>query len=445
LGFVRLSINGTGSDGSQPFSAGFQHCLINGEIFNHQELKETNKIEEHSVSDTSVVLPLYQQMGDQFLDLLDGFFSGVIYDEERQRLICFRDHIGKKPLYSGRIGDNVFVCSELKSLPSYSSFSRVPKGLSTINMESGEPISLRKIQDTQLRPNSVLRDIVVRSILKRIPAPPRRFGVFLSGGLDSSIVASIVNQFRDDAVFYSLTDETSPDYEPTRNIAQHLKIEIRSVPLPTQKQLPALIEDVVVATESYNPSFISNGIATYLLAQAAHADGLKVVLSGEGADEVFLGYHKLSQNEDWQGIRTSLLDNLHFTEIRRLDTCTMAHSVEARCPFLDREVLAFARRLSYQDFFRNQDGCIINKVALRIAFKDDLPSSIVQRGKVSMDVGSGLRKMVVEHLTSYGQKEIDVLQELWKRKFAQFDETNPHFFTYPIMDQYIAHRGVSHR
>lgn len=444
LGFVRLSINGSGSDGRQPFSSGAYHCLINGEIFNHQELKETYKIEQSSASDTSLVLPIYQLLGNQFIGSLDGFFSGIIFDEEKQRLICFRDHIGKKPLYSGKYGENVFVCSELKSIPGYSSFSRVPKGLSTINLETGKPTAFQEKHEYPTQLNSDLRTIIVQSVVKRIPSRPIKFGVFISGGLDSSIVASIVKQHCHDAIYYSLTNEASSDYRSTRKIAQHLQIELRTVPLPTTKELTFLIEQVVVATESYNPSFISNGIATYLLAQAAHKDGLKVVLSGEGADEVFMGYHMLTPNQDWERIRSNLIANLYFTELRRLDSCAMAHGIEARCPFLDQEVLAFTNQLSYQDFYQVQSGDLINKAVLRNVFSDDLPGSIVQRNKISLDVGSGIRKLVVEYLTSSGGAEIDVLREIWKRNFNDFDENEPHFFAYPIMDKAIARRGIYH-
>ena len=123
----------------------------------------------------------------------------------------------------------------------------------------------------------------------------------------------------------------------------------------------------------------------------------------------------------------------------------MAHGIEARCPFLDREVLAFANRLSYQDFYQVQSGDLINKAVLRNVFSDDLPGSIVQRNKISLDVGSGIRKLVVEYLTSSGGAEIDILREIWKRNFNDFDENDPHFFAYPIMDKAIARRGTFHK
>ena len=201
-----------------------------------------------------------------------------------------------------------------------------------------------------------------------------------------------------------------------------------------------MIDKVLYATESYNPSIISNGLATYLLAQAAYMKGLKVVLTGEGADELFAGYHEQLSEQEWQITRTKLITDMHFTELRRLDKCSMAHSIEARCPFLDRTVKRVADDLEHKQFYIPGH----NKIALRDAFRHLLPVEIANRKKTSFDVGSGIRKLVVDYLTRNGNTEIAELKEIWQATFT-YDVDDPYFFSYPTFDSAIAKRGGAHR
>jgi asparagine synthase (glutamine-hydrolysing) len=278
-----------------------------------------------------------------------------------------------------------------------------------------------------------------QAVIKRLPK--QKFGVFLSGGLDSSIIAVLANQHRQDIIYFTLGSPNSPDIVMVNILIKHLGLkQVQYIPLPTEDELPKLIVEVLQITESYNPSIISNGLATYLLAQAAQKEGIKVVLTGEGADELFAGYHELLSEEEWQAVRTNLITDMCFTELRRLDTCTMAYGIEARCPYLDRAVKCIADNLEYKDLYSQGQ----NKMALRDAFGHLLPVEITNRKKVSFDVGSGIRKLVVSHLTFNGNTEITELKDIWRQKFSN-DVNNPYFFSYPTFDTAIAKRGDVHR
>jgi len=443
LGFRRLAINDKGAAGQQPFHHGPLVGAINGEIYNHRALRNRFDLQVEGHCDTRVVLPLFEQLAEGIIDELDGFYSGVVFDRGRGALSCLRAPMGKKPLLAGRSGSEVFVTSELKALGEVQSFQLLPKGVSRVDLQTGEVQFVKA--HTAPEPHGDLRALLEQAVEKRIPGDDEPLGLFLSGGLDSSIVAALAVQKRRDINFYTLGGEASPDHQFVMHMVRALGLEnLRVVPLPSPEELPALIGAVVRATESYNPSIVSNGLCTYLLARAAHEDGLKVVLTGEGADELYCGYMCHRPADPWRETRRQLIEDMHFTELRRLDTCTMAHAIEARCPFLDRAVRHFADGLDYEGHYRAEQGGLQNKVAIRDACADLLPTDVLHRRKTSFDVGSGVRAQVVEHLRRRGGTERAALQRIWRRSFS-FDPAHPYFHAYPAFDAAIDRRGASHR
>jgi len=463
LGFARLAINDKSAAGQQPYRHGEFVAAINGEIYNADDLRARHQLALASSNDCHVVPALLDKLGVAALAELDGFFAGVVVDQRKQRVLVLRDAVGKKPLFWGRSGSERFIVSELKALDQVDEFVALPSGVSEIDLDTGRCTSLlAAAQGSSVSTASIsaapaseekaraLRTLLEQAVAKRLPADDEPVGVFLSGGLDSSTIAALVSRQRPDARYYCLTSPGAEDDGYVRLLAEHLQLRnVRYLPLPTGEALTTLIQQLVYVTESYNPSIISNGICTYLLAQAAREDGLKVVLSGEGADELFGGYHYYRRNDSWRETRDQLLADLRSTELRRVDLTGMAHAIETRCPFLDGAICAWALALEYEDLYRRDEHQRSNKMVLREAVTALLPEPITWRRKASCDVGSGMRALVVAHLRAHGRSERDALRDIWRNHFAarfvgERLEQNGYFSAYPVFDDIIDRRGSVH-
>lgn len=438
MGFVRLAINGTLEQGKQPYSYNNLTAMVNGEIYNHQQLAHKYELPV-SMCDSHIILPLYNKLGADLIQELDGFYAGVILDTQKQLAYCLKDGMGKKPLFVGRSENDIFISSELKALETIVWFEALPKGFSVVNLNDGT-ITLLKPHESY-KASGIVTRLLTQSILKRIPADNQPLGLFLSGGLDSSLIASIACRYRDDIMYFTLGSKDNPDYHAVQTVIDHLRLHnVIHVPLPEEKELPALISELVYTTESYNPSIISNGLATWLLARAAHKAGIKVVLTGEGADELFGGYHQFSVSEPWKETREQLINDMQFTELRRLDMACMAHGVEPRCPFLDSDLYAFSNGLDFRQLYSDKE----NKILLRNQFNGCLPQKILHRQKTSCDVGSGIRGMVVRYLTQNGRSERAELRDIWQHHFKYSPEFS-YFHEYPVFDALINKRGTTHK
>lgn len=438
IGFNRLAINDKSVNGTQPFEFGHLIGIFNGEIYNANELRKEFGIKTKSNSDTEIILPLFDKLGSSVIHHLDGFYSGIIYNKKNKQTYLLRDYIGKKPLFFCKNKNTNFIVSELKAVDFIHGFQIVPKGVSALKTNK---IYLIEKHQFLFVSKEALKETLVDAVKKRIPRSEEQFGVFLSGGLDSSIIASIVAKHADNVIYYTLGN--TDDWNFVNILANELGIEnkIKKLELPNPNELPELIDKIVYHTESFNPSIVSNGLATYLLSAEAHKDGLKVVLSGEGADELFCGYSVSKNVDEWFEKRAEFIENMHFTELRRLDLASMAKTIEIRCPFLDKKVYSISNECTTKDLIIESQG----KQILRKAFKNDLPKEIVERNKMSFDVGSGIRKLVVEYLTQNGKTEKERLKEIWNQYFQNELSGNFYFHSYPIFDKAIENRGISHK
>lgn len=438
LGFQRLAINGDKLEGYQPFEYQDWLSIVNGEIYNHKTLSKKHRLNA-SNCDTNIILPLYLKLKEQVLEELDGFYAAVLVNPARSKAICLRDAMGKKPLFVGVSNGTIFISSELKSVDSINWFKALPKGVSMVDLLSAEVTVIQKPLAKTCNENLI--EVLIKSVQKRLPPINHPAAVFLSGGLDSSIIASITSKLRSDIVYFTLGENVTHDLTFAKKVAKHLQLKnLVIVPLPSEDELPSLIDKVVYVTESYNPSIISNGLATYLLARAIRNLGIKIVLTGEGADELFGGYHLFSENELWQETRERLIQDMTFTELRRLDLACMANGIEPRCPFLDQAVKALSDQMVYQQLYCED----MNKVVLRRTFEGYLPQEILYRKKISCDVGSGIRGMVVRYLKRNGRSEREELLDIWKQYF-NFEPSQDYFHSYPVFDTAIDARSEEHR
>jgi len=438
IGFNRLAINDKSENGMQPFEFGNLIGVFNAEIYNADELIKEFGIVTNSYSDTEIILPLFEKLGSSIIHCLNGFYSGFIYNKETRQIFLLRDYIGKKPLFFGNSNNDSFIVSELKAVDFIDDFQIVPKGFS--ELKNGK-INLIEKHQSNLLSKETLKETLIEAVKKRIPKNEKQFGIFLSGGLDSSIIATILAKHADNVVYYTLGNTDDLYFVKVLSKSLGIESKIKNVELPKPRELPELIEKIVYHTESYNPSIISNGLATYLLSSEAHKDNLKVVLSGEGADELFCGYTISKNVNEWYEKRTELIENMHFTELRRLDLASMAHTIEIRCPFLDLKMYSVSNDCTAVDLINNFQG----KQILRKAFKSDLPNEIKERNKMSFDVGSGMRKLIVEYLTRNGKTEKEELKEIWNKYFQNSLSDNFYFHSYPTFDKAIEKRGLSHK
>lgn len=444
FGFNRLAINDKSEYGHQPFEYGNLIGVFNAEIYNSEELKNEFNLFTLSNSDTELILPLFEKLGKSIIHYLDGFYSGIIFNKVTKKLFVMRDYIGKKPLFYVNCNNSDFIVSELKAVNQIDCFQIIPKGFSEIVGSQIKTIEMHKISKIS---KDNLKQVITSAIEKRIPKEEKQFGVFLSGGLDSSIIASVISKLADNVTYYTLGDKNSTDIQFVKLLSKHLGIEhkLKIVALPTPIDFPELLNKLVYHTESYNPSIISNGLATFLLSKAAFQNEIKVVISGEGADELFCGYPVSKNINDCFEKRTELIENLHFTELRRLDLASMAHTIEVRCPFLDRKVYAASIDCVLNDLIIHTDNGIRGKQILREVFRNDLPNEIIERNKMSFDVGSGIRKLVVEYLTRNGKTEKEKLKDIWINHFRNNLSNNSYFHSYPTFDSAINKRGFIHR
>lgn len=423
LAHERLSIIDPKS-GNQPLynEEGSVAVIANGEIYNFKELKNlTPNYNYRTDSDSEVILALYLTFGSDFMERLNGIFAFVIYDSRDKSFLIARDHMGIIPLYYGSDSlGQLFIASELKALEDVcQQIEQFPPGHYLHNTTSLRPISWYS-RSWQNAPTltSDLTDIlpalelaVSRQLMCDVP-----FGVLLSGGLDSSIIASIAKKILDqrDQASYSRSKtvlhsfaiglEGSPDLLAARKAADFIGTYHHEIHFTVQEGLDAL-QDVIYHLETYDVTTVRASTPMFLLARAIKSRGIKMVLSGEGADELFGGYlyfHKAPNALAFHEETVRKLSKLHQYDCLRANKALMAWGVEGRVPFLDKEFMDVAMRLDPKDKMI-RDGRI-EKWALRQAFEGYLPDSILWRQKEQFSDGVGYGW--IDTLKAYAEKEV---------------------------------------
>lgn len=409
----RLSIVDPQSGGQPLYSPSRKQVLaVNGEIYNHQNIRSryVGNYEFQTGSDCEVILALYRDKGIHFLEELNGIFAFALYDEERDEFLIARDAIGVVPLYIGKDRDGLlYVASELKALegfcdeyepflPGHYYWSREGEMRRWYNRDWMQYEAVKNNESSMSQLHDALEAAVCRQLMSDVP-----YGVLLSGGLDSSVISAIAkkhaglrvetnNQF--DAWWPQLHSfavglKGAPDLAKAREVAEHIGTVHHEIHYTIQEGLDA-IRDVIYYVETYDVTTVRASTPMYLLARVIKSMGIKMVLSGEGADEVFGGYlyfHKAPNAEAFHEETVRKLNKLYLYDCLRANKSLSAWGVEGRVPFLDKEFLDVAMRLNPID--KMCPGTTIEKRIVREAFGELLPESVAWRQKEQFSDGVG--------------------------------------------------------
>ncbi|MCD5325730.1 MULTISPECIES: asparagine synthase B [Pontibacillus] len=401
IGHQRLSIIGL-EDGIQPIPNEDQSKWIvcNGEIYNYVELKQSlaNKVSFSTHSDSEVALKLIETEGVKGIEKLDGMFAFVIVDERKDTFVAARDTLGIKPLYYGKDEQGNYVfSSELKTLYLVTDdVQEFPPG-TYYTPETGFVKYRRVQQPSEIKQSSregmtaSIRHHLEEAVEKRLLADVE-VGVLLSGGLDSSLISAIAAKKAKSEgrtiKSFCVGSEGSEDIERARDVAEAIGSEHYEY-IYTQEELVEAIPHVVYALESYEPSLVRSAIPNYFVSKLA-AQHVKVILSGEGADELFAGYDYMKQFQTTESLNEEIIriiNTLHNINLQRGDRMSMAHSLELRVPFLDLDLIETALQIPAGQKLHTEEQ--MEKTILRESFDGVLPDSVLWRKKEEFSAGSG--------------------------------------------------------
>ena len=402
------------TSGKQPIISedGLKVIAVNGEIYNHKNLKNrfAADYDFRTESDCEVILALYEKKGINFLNDLNGIFAFALYDSLNDKYLIARDHMGIIPLYMGWDKDDIFyISSELKSLEGVcDKIELFPPGhylesssMNLVKWYDPEWVSYEHVKDSETSIKAIhdsLSAAVKRQLMSDVP-----YGVLLSGGLDSSITSALAKKFaskriesndKQDAWYpqlhsFSVGLKDAPDLKAARIVADHIGTIHHEINFTVQEGIDA-IRDVIYHLETYDITTIRASTPMYLIARAIKSLGIKMVLSGEGADELFGGYlyfHKAPNAKEFHEETVRKLDKLHQYDCLRANKSLAAWGIEGRVPFLDKEFIDVAMNINPEDKMIKNGR--IEKWVLREAFKDYLPESVLWRQKEQFSDGVG--------------------------------------------------------
>ena len=400
--------------GGQPLVSpdGKQVLAVNGEIYNHKEIREKYKdeYEFQTGSDCEVILALYRKKGLDFLEDLNGIYAFALYDVEKNAFLVARDHVGVIPLYIGRDADGtVYVASELKALEGFC--EEYEPFLPGHYWWSGDGRMVRWYSRDWFDYDSVkdngadvaeLREALVGAVKRQLMSDVP-YGVLLSGGLDSSITSAIAARFAQNRIeddgrseawwprlhSFAVGLKGAPDLIKAKEMADFLGTVHHEVNYTVQEGLDA-IRDVIYHIETYDVTTVRASTPMYLLARVIKSMGIKMVLSGEGSDEIFGGYlyfHKAPSAKDFHEETVRKIGKLYEYDCLRANKALAAWGVEGRVPFLDKEFMDVAMRLNPSA--KMCSGAVVEKKILREAFEDYLLPSVAWRQKEQFSDGVG--------------------------------------------------------
>ena len=400
--------------GNQPIYSSDKKLILaaNGEIYNHRNLKDDLNIqyEFQTSSDCEIILALYKEKGVDFLDDLNGIFGFVLYDSYNDQYLIARDHMGIIPLYIGwdKFG-TFYVASELKALEGVCNKIEIFPPGHYMTKDNSKPVKWYKrdwmeyssVSDNKTNIDELqdaLEQAVHRQLMSDVP-----YGVLLSGGLDSSITSALAKKYSKNRIesddqkaawypqlhSFAVGLTGSPDLKAAKLVADHIGSIHHEVTFTIQEGLDA-IKDVIFHLETYDVTTVRASTPMYLMARVIKSMGIKMVLSGEGADEIFGGYlyfHKAPNAEEFHKETVRKLEKLYQYDCLRANKSLAAWGIEGRVPFLDKEFMDVAMRINPKDKMINKER--MEKWVLRKSFEDYLPESVAWRQKEQFSDGVG--------------------------------------------------------
>lgn len=427
------------TSGKQPlFSKDGRYVLAaNGEIYNHQEIRKQfeGKYEFQTGSDSEVILPLYQEKGDAFLDDLNGIFGFAVYDSKENTFLAARDHMGIIPLYMGWDANGTFyVASELKALegvctkieifpPGHYYSSKTGELTKWYSRDWSDYDNVKDNETSIADLKQALEDAVHRQLMSDVP-----YGVLLSGGLDSSVTSAIAKMYANKRIesgdqdkawwpqlhSFAVGLEGSPDLIAAQKVADFIDTVHHEITFTIQEGLDA-IKDVIYHLETYDVTTVRASTPMYLMSRVIKSMGVKMVLSGEGSDELLGGYlyfHKAPNAKEFHEETVRKLGKLYQYDCLRANKSLAAWGIEGRVPFLDKEFIDVAMRLNPQDKMITSER--MEKWVLRKAFEDMLPEEVAWRQKEQFSDG-------------VGYSWIDTLKEVVEEAVSDEQMANAHF------------------
>ncbi|MCY4160758.1 MAG: asparagine synthase B [Flavobacteriaceae bacterium] len=402
------------TSGKQPLYGREKRYVLaaNGEIYNHLHLKQKycQNYPFQTASDCEVIIALYEQFGSSFIDKLNGIFSFALYDTEQKKMLVARDHVGVVPLYYGwDYRGSFYIASELKALEGYcNQIKNFPPGTYMDNLDGKTTqwyhpkwVNYKKVQNNQTSIKKIhdgLSDAVHRQLMSDVP-----YGVLLSGGLDSSIISALAKKFSTKRIesgdtkqawwpqlhSFSVGLKGSPDLDAAQKVANHIGTVHHPIEFTIQEGLDA-IRQVIYHLETYDITTVRASTPMFLMARAIKALGIKMVLSGEGADEVFGGYlyfHLAPDAHEFHQETIRKIQKLHLYDCLRANKSLAAWGIEGRVPFLDKQFMEIAMNLDPRDKMITDQR--MEKWVLRKAFESYLPDDVVWRQKEQFSDGVG--------------------------------------------------------
>ena len=427
LAHERLSIVDVKS-GKQPILSNNEEIIlaVNGEIYNHKLIRSDNKFEYKykTESDCEVIIPLYDNLKNDLLNHLNGIFAFFLYDKKNNSFLVGRDPIGVIPLYMGEGSDgNKYFASEMKCLVGFcNKIEEFPPGH---YMTDKDKVPVKYYKRNWMNYDDVknhsstsdLRNSLEKSVKSQMMSDVP-FGVLLSGGLDSSIISSIVTKYSKNRIesgdkkeawwprihSFAVGLENSPDLIAARKVADHLKTVHHEIHFTIQEALDSL-EDVIYYLETYDVTTVRASTPMYLMARYIKSMGIKMVLSGEGADEIFGGYlyfHKAPSSKEFHEETLRKINKLHLYDCLRANKSLAAWGVEGRVPFLDIDFLDYSMNIDPSHKMITNEK--IEKNILRESFNGYIPESVLWRQKEQFSDGVGYSW--IDSLKEYADKQI---------------------------------------